>query len=78
MPIYQYLCSDCNFSFELRQSFEDKSTTSCPRCKNTARRLFSPVPIIFKGTGFYTTDNAASKVQQELPDTVKDMSEKQD
>jgi len=61
MPIYQYLCPKCNTQFEQRQSFTDDSVTACPKCKNGARRLFSPVPVIFKGSGFYVTDNNARK-----------------
>ncbi|HIE16563.1 MAG TPA: zinc ribbon domain-containing protein [Dehalococcoidia bacterium] len=61
MPIYQYLCPRCNLKFELRQSFSDESMAACPECQNGARRLFSPVPIIFKGPGFYTTDSRNSK-----------------
>ena len=57
MPIYKYLCPKCNLQFELKQSFTDESIVACPRCQNGAQRLFSPVPIIFKGSGFYVTDN---------------------
>ena len=60
MPTYQYACQSCDFEFELRQSFTDESVASCPKCKNGARRVFCPVPIIFKGPGFYVTDNAKS------------------
>jgi len=58
VPVYQYLCPKCNLRFELKQNFSDESIATCPRCQNGARRLFSPVPIIFKGSGFYVTDNA--------------------
>jgi putative FmdB family regulatory protein len=58
VPTYQYLCPKCNLRFDLKQSFEDESVVVCPKCQNGARRLFSPVPIIFKGSGFYVTDNA--------------------
>jgi putative FmdB family regulatory protein len=57
MPIYQYVCSKCNTNFELKQSFNDESIASCPKCKSNAKRLFVPVPIIFKGSGFYVTDS---------------------
>jgi len=43
--------------FELKQSFSDESMVACPKCQNCAQRLFSPVPVIFKGSGFYVTDN---------------------
>ena len=57
MPIYRYHCPKCNSKFELKQSFNDESRAACPKCQNEAQRLFSPVPVIFKGSGFYTTDN---------------------
>ncbi len=57
MPTYEYMCPRCNLRFELRQSFSADNVASCPKCQNGARRLFVPVPIIFKGPGFYTTDN---------------------
>ena len=61
MPIYEYLCPKCSLKFELKQTFTDESVAVCPGCQNGARRLFSPVPIIFKGSGFYVTDNNAAK-----------------
>ena len=57
MPIYEYECENCFCRFELKQSFDDNSIITCPRCQNTARRVFTPVPVIFKGPGFYVTDN---------------------
>jgi putative FmdB family regulatory protein len=64
MPIYQYVCSKCNTNFELRQGFNDESVASCPKCKCQARRLFVPVPIIFKGSGFYVTDSKTTSEAQ--------------
>ena len=57
MPIYEYECERCSFRFELKKHFSDDGSASCPRCQGEARRLFSPVPIIFKGAGFYVTDS---------------------
>jgi len=75
MPIYQYLCPKCNLKFELKQSFSDESIVVCPKCQNGARRLFSTVPIIFKGQGFYVTDNRKSAPENEAKeDTKKDKS----
>ena len=56
MPTYQYQCHKCKTKFEIRQTFNYKSTAICPLCHGNAGRLFSPVPIIFKGPGFYVTD----------------------
>ncbi|MBI3931450.1 MAG: FmdB family transcriptional regulator [Chloroflexi bacterium] len=57
MPTYEYECNCCSFRFELKQSFNENTPVSCPRCQGGARRIFSPVPIIFKGSGFYSTDS---------------------
>ena len=67
MPVYQYQCSCCNHEFDLKQSFYDDSTASCPKCQSGARRLFKPVPIIFKGSGFYVTDSARKSDAQNSP-----------
>ncbi len=57
MPIYEYECTSCHHRFEVRQGFNDKPQAKCPECKETARRVFHPTPIIFKGSGFYVTDH---------------------
>ena len=57
MPIYEYECTCCSTRFELKQSFNDNTQVSCPKCGGDTRRVFSPVPIIFKGPGFYSTDS---------------------
>jgi putative FmdB family regulatory protein len=57
MPLYEYQCISCANQFEVRRGFYDESEVICPRCKVGARRILSPVPIVFKGQGFYTTDN---------------------
>ena len=67
MPIYQYLCPSCNHKFELRQSFNDECHASCPKCKNGAKRIFVPVPIIFKGSGFYVTDSSKKSEVHDSP-----------
>ena len=56
MPIYEYECSHCNCRFEKRQSFSAEPVATCPKCKAQAQRIMVPVPIIFKGSGFYVTD----------------------
>ena len=57
MPIYEYECEKCSLRFELKRHFGEDGGSSCPRCASEARRLFSAVPIIFKGSGFYVTDS---------------------
>jgi putative FmdB family regulatory protein len=63
MPTYQYQCAKCNRCFELKQGFNDKPIAICPVCRGVAHRLFSPVPILFKGPGFYVTDSRQGRKQ---------------
>jgi putative FmdB family regulatory protein len=56
MPIYEYACTACGERTEARQSFADPPLTVCPICGGSLRKLYSPVGIVFKGSGFYSTD----------------------
>ena len=60
MPIYPYRCTNCNAEVEVRQSFTDAPLTTCELCGGALRRVISPVGVIFKGSGFYSTDNRAA------------------
>jgi putative FmdB family regulatory protein len=68
MPIYQYRCLNCKLQFELKQSFHDKPLADCPTCHGIARRIFSPVPILFKGPGFYITDSRGEREKWANPE----------
>ena len=57
MPTYEYECSSCGFHFERKQRFEEEPIAMCPECQGKARRVLHSVPVIFKGSGFYTTDS---------------------
>lgn len=57
MPTYQYRCTQCGRDLEVVQRFSDAALTSCPSCNGTLRKVFSPVGVVFKGSGFYSTDN---------------------
>lgn len=57
MPIYEYQCTSCGERFEVKQRFTDDPLTSCPECGGAVRRILYPAGIIFKGSGFYITDN---------------------
>jgi putative FmdB family regulatory protein len=59
MPIYEYKCDNCSFQFEKKQAFNDEPRLICQKCGGEARRVFSPVPIFFKGPGFYVTDHSS-------------------
>jgi putative FmdB family regulatory protein len=59
MPLYEYECQNCGVRFERRQHMSDEPIKVCPECKGKVHRLIQPVGIIFKGSGFYVTDNRA-------------------
>jgi putative FmdB family regulatory protein len=63
MPTYGYRCEKNGHEFEVVQSFSDPPLKRCRICGSRVNRIFYPVGIVFKGSGFYATDNrAASKV----------------
>jgi putative FmdB family regulatory protein len=58
MPTYTYHCDNCGVQFDQFQKFTDAPLTRCPECnKKTLRKVYSPVGIVFKGSGFYATDH---------------------
>lgn len=57
MPIYEYECLTCGTQFEKRQSFSDAAEAQCPNGHDDTRRLLATPIIVFKGSGFYVTDN---------------------
>ena len=61
MPRYDYRCTNCEHDFELVQSFSEAGSGVCPVCSGVGRRLFHAVPVIYKGSGFYTTDYGRPK-----------------
>lgn len=60
MPLYEYECRKCGVRFERRQSFSEEPVRTCPECGGQVQRLVQPVGIVFKGSGFYVTDNRTS------------------
>ncbi len=65
MPRYDYRCTGCGNEFELRQSFSEAGNGTCPVCSGAGQRLFHAVPVIYKGSGFYTTDYGRPKRQED-------------
>ena len=62
MPTYQYTCTDCGEPVEAVQKFTDEPLTVCAACGGRLRKVFSPVGIVFKGSGFYRTDSRNGSV----------------
>ncbi|KPL83759.1 FmdB family transcriptional regulator [Thermanaerothrix daxensis] len=58
MPVYTYRCENCGVQFERNQRFSDPPLSWCPECgKKSLHKVYAPVGIIFKGSGFYATDH---------------------
>jgi putative FmdB family regulatory protein len=72
VPTYQYTCTDCGEPVEAVQKFTDDPLTVCAACGGRLRKVFSPVGIVFKGSGFYRTDSRNGSV------TASDKSDKKD
>jgi len=60
VPTYQYTCTDCGEPVEALQKFSDSPLTVCAACGGRLRKVFSPVGIVCKGSGFYRTDSRNS------------------
>ncbi|MDD5368749.1 MAG: zinc ribbon domain-containing protein [Anaerolineaceae bacterium] len=64
MPVYTYRCESCDIQFDRFQKFSEQALTRCPECgKKTLRKVFQPVGIVFKGSGFYSTDHRSPSGQ---------------
>jgi putative FmdB family regulatory protein len=56
VPIYEYLCHDCAYKFELKQSMKEDPVATCSKCGKSVSRIISSPAIMFKGSGWYVTD----------------------
>ncbi|MFX0145698.1 MAG: FmdB family zinc ribbon protein [Candidatus Hodarchaeota archaeon] len=81
MPIYTYRCQNCGVQFDRHQAFDDNPLTRCPECgKEALRKVYLPVGIVFKGSGFYATDHRSpsgqrtTKKPESKPEAEKDKS----
>jgi putative FmdB family regulatory protein len=64
MPTYAYGCDKCGVRFDRYQTYDDPPLTECPECGEEAlRKLFTPVGVVFKGPGFYSTDHRSPSGQ---------------
>jgi putative FmdB family regulatory protein len=79
VPIYTYRCHNCGVQFDRHQHFDDKPLTRCPECgKEALRKVYLPVGIVFKGSGFYATDHRSPSGQgtTKKPDSTPEKPEK--
>ena len=72
MPIYEYACTACGERTEAKQGFDDPPLEICPICGGKLRKLYSPVGIVFKGSGFYSTDHKRAARAGEAKTTTSD------
>lgn len=72
MPIYEYACTACGERTEAKQGFDDPPLTECSICGGSLRKLYSPVGIMFKGSGFYSTDTKKKSSSRSTGDTKSD------
>jgi len=64
MPTYTYQCENCGVRFDQYQKFTEEHLVICPECTEPAlRKVYQPVGIVFKGKGFYATDNRSPSGQ---------------
>ncbi len=61
MPTYEYACTQCGQHVEVVQRISEAPLTACGVCGGKLRKVFHPAGILFKGSGFYSTDNRSSE-----------------
>ena len=60
MPIYGYRCENCGHQLEVLQKVSDERLMVCPKCQGKLTKIMYPAGVIFKGSGFYSTDYKGS------------------
>jgi putative FmdB family regulatory protein len=77
MPIYEYRCENGHL-FEVMQKMTDGPVTSCETCSAPVERVYHPIAVHFKGSGFYNTDYGTARRKRETDASAKDGADKQD
>ena len=81
MPVYAYRCDHCGVQFDRHQKFSEEPLKICPECgEPTLRKLYQPVGIVFKGSGFYSTDHRSpsGRPSQKSAEKAEKKSEKKE
>ena len=71
MPIYEYRCENGHL-FEVMQKMSEAPVTACETCEAPVQRVFHPIAVHFKGSGFYNTDYGTAKRKREQDASKKD------
>ena len=77
MPIYEYRCENGHL-FEVMQKMSDPPVTACKVCGASVQRVFHPIAVHFKGSGFYNTDYGTAKRKRETDKAASDGADKRD
>lgn len=68
MPTYEYVCLEREHRFEVFQRIGDEPVATCPECGSAVRKVFHPVGVVLKGSGFYKTDSRGQKPAGKPPE----------
>ena len=60
MAIYGYRCTKCGHQFEVYQKMSDEPVQTCPKCEGKVTKMLYPTGVVFKGSGYYSTDYKGS------------------
>ncbi len=69
MPVYEYRCKSCGETHEIEHGYNDERPTKCPTCGGQLIRVFHPIGVVFKGSGFHKTDYGKSGVRAASSET---------
>ena len=67
MPAYDFRCTSCQTTFEVQRPMGSSAPEVCPDCGDAAKRVFSPVGVAFKGSGFHNTDYKSRPTDESAP-----------
>jgi putative FmdB family regulatory protein len=75
VPTYEYVCVDCGEHVEVHQSFQDEPLTTCTNCGGKLRKVYHPIGVMFRGSGFYSTDHRSGATGSARRGEVKEAKE---
>ncbi len=75
MPTYDYRCKECGTTHEIAHGFNDPRPTTCPTCGGPLARVFHPVGVVFKGSGFHKTDYTSTGAKKDAPEPAASKSD---
>ena len=77
LPTYEYRCENGHL-FEVMQKITEDPVTECQQCGAAVQRVYHPIAVHFKGSGFYNTDYGTAKRKRELDKSASDGADKHD